>query len=200
MRLTMRHLAFVGAVVLTALASCSTSNDTSSSEDERSWECFLEGEAEASVGGAGGASSGSTDYLKEVGCESDFAALASVPLDASIPGARSLKIVVDRVNDDELYFQNSKKYQIHYEFASEYLSVSEGFSPVGSLGEFNEEQYTSEYRRFVLAAVTHYEGPDIWAFEISPYDTASAEMIELAFQQGGPARILRQQTALSPHF
>lgn len=180
MRLNAHHFVLIGSGILAAVSSCS--QEENPSESERNWECFLEEPSEGDAG-AGGAGGESTDYLKEVGCESDFSALASVPLDASIPGARSLKFVVDRVNDDELYFQNSKQYQIHYEFASEHLSVASGFAPVGSLGEFNEEQYTSAYRRFILGAITHYEGPDIWAFELSPYDTASAEMIELAFSK-----------------
>jgi pyruvate, water dikinase len=180
MRMIVRKFALVGSVVLAALSSCSKKDAPISEDNDRAWECFLD-EANSGEAGAGGAGIDSSDYLKEIGCENDFATLASVPLDASIPGARSLKFVVDLENDNELYFQDSKKYQIHFEFASEHLSVSQGFSPVGSLGEFNEEQYTSTYRRFVLGAVTHYEGPDIWAFELSPYDTASAEMIELAF-------------------
>ncbi len=155
-------------------------------EPARDWECSLsEEEQNASAveaGGAGGqAGAEPVDFVRDVGCLGDFQALASVPLDASIPGARSVKFVVDTDFGDELYFQNSQKYQIHYEFASEHLSVAQGFSPVGSLAEFNSEQYTSNLRRFILGAVTHYEGPDIWAFELSPYDTASAEMIELAF-------------------
>lgn len=180
MRMIAQRFVFMGALALGVVASCSKSDSQNSTENERDWKCFLE-ETTPGAAGAGGAGNQTSDYLKEVGCESDFATLASVPLDASIPGARSLKFVVDLENDNEIYFQNSKKYQIHFEFASEHLSVAEGFSSVGSLGEFNEEQYTSAYRRFVLGAVTHYEGPDIWAFELSPYDTASAEMIEVAF-------------------
>ena len=62
------------------------------------------------------------DYLTEVGCLADFEALASEPLDASIPGARSVKVVLDQFDDDALYFQNSNKFQIHYEFAAKHLS------------------------------------------------------------------------------
>ena len=47
------------------------------------------------------------DYLKEVGCLDDFEVLASQPLDTTIPGARSGKIVLDQSDGDALYFQNS---------------------------------------------------------------------------------------------
>lgn len=186
-------LAALSSVLAFAAPSCKSSTgedntDKSSggAENTRAWECTLSEEQQRApldgAGGEGGAQSVETvDFTREIGCLADFQALASIPLDASIPGARSLKTVVDTDHGDELYFQNSKKYQIHYEFASEHLSVGQGLSPVGSLAEFNSEEYTSNLRRFILGAVTHYEGPDVWAFELSPYDTASADMIELAF-------------------
>jgi pyruvate, water dikinase len=192
MRLTLIFRVYLAALAsAVGLASCQSTSD-SSPEPSRHWECVLSteevGEGDVAPGVAGGGGGGpveepssGTDFLQEIGCLSDFTALASVPLDASIPGARSVKILVDTDFDNGFYFQNSQKYQIHYEFAAAHLSVAQGFPPVGSLAEFNGEQYTSSLRRFILAAVTHYEGPDIWAFELSPYDTASAEMIDLAF-------------------
>ncbi|MCH2146157.1 MAG: hypothetical protein MK082_13595, partial [Phycisphaerales bacterium] len=52
---------------------------------------------------------------------------------------------------------------------------------VPDLGTFNLTEYYSPDRRFILGAVTHYAEPDIWAYEISPYDSADAEMIETAY-------------------
>lgn len=116
------------------------------------------------------------DSLPSVACKKDFDALASAPLDTSIPGARSVKVVFDRGTDEALYFQNSKKYAIHYEFASAHLSGN-GKPIVPSLGEFSQREYYAPDRRFLLGAVTYYEGPGIWALEIAPYDTADAPMI-----------------------
>ena len=65
---------------------------------------------------------GAVDFVKSLGCRADFDALASVPLDANIPGARSAKVVLDMLDGDALYFQNSQKYQIHYQFVSKFLS------------------------------------------------------------------------------
>lgn len=62
------------------------------------------------------------DFTTTLGCESDSLGLASEPLDAAIPGARSLKFVLDRADGSSLYFQNSRKYQVHWDFASEHLS------------------------------------------------------------------------------
>jgi pyruvate, water dikinase len=117
------------------------------------------------------------DFLQKIGCRKDFDALASVPLDASIPGARSGKVVLDTRNGDALYFQNSVKYPIHYDFASTNLSKSGGLE-VPLLAEFNRVQYYAPDRRFLLGAVTYYEEPDIWALEVAPYDTMDATMME----------------------
>src|SRR5687767_7016638 len=76
------------------------------------------------------------DYAQQIGCADDFDTLASQPLDASIPGARSMKTVIDRIDGNALYFQNSNLYQIHWEFASAHLSGN-GLPIVPELGSFN---------------------------------------------------------------
>lgn len=121
------------------------------------------------------------DFVREIGCAQDFDALSSLPLDISIPGARSVKFVLDQADGNALYFQNSGKFSIHWEFASAHLSGN-GKPVVPMLGQFNTTEYYSPTRRFLLGAVTHYEGPDVWALEIAPYDTASAAMITKAYK------------------
>jgi hypothetical protein len=144
-----------------------TTDDTATPDE--SWACVID--------------AGTTpDSSPQIGCEDDFKVLASAPLDASIPGARSSKTVVDRVDEDALYFTNSNLYPIHHEFASSQLSGN-GLPIVPDLTTFNASQYTAPDRRFLLGAVSHYEGPDAWVYELAPYDTADAEMIALAFRK-----------------
>lgn len=121
-----------------------------------------------------------SEFLHALGCLEDFENLASAPIDASIPGARSVKVVYDRVNPTPLHFQDSVTYSIHYQFASAHLS-GRGLPLVGSLASFNTTEYYAPDRRFILGAVTYYEGADVWVLEISPYDTASAAMVEELF-------------------
>jgi hypothetical protein len=123
----------------------------------------------------------SPDFTNTLGCESDFLALASEPLDSSIPGAQSVKTIVDRADGNKLYFQDSTTYPTHWDFAREWLSGN-GLPIVPQLSEFNETEYFSPSRRFLLGAVTRYEGPGVWVYEIAPYDTASAARIEAALR------------------
>jgi hypothetical protein len=120
------------------------------------------------------------DSSHQIGCEADFDKLASVPLDSSIPGARSVKTLVDRADGNELWFPNAVKYPIHWDFASQQLN-GDGLPPVGDLASFNLVEYYSPDRRFLLGAVTYYEGAAAWVYELSPYDTSDASMVETAF-------------------
>ncbi len=120
-------------------------------------------------------------FAKQLGCLEDFEVLAAAPLDASIPGARSAKTVVDRSDENALYFQDSSQYPIHWDFTSANLS-GDGLPLVPELSTFNQIEYTSPDRRFLLGALTYYAEPNVWAYEIAPYDTASTEMIRDAFR------------------
>ncbi|MEZ4467627.1 MAG: PEP/pyruvate-binding domain-containing protein [bacterium] len=123
---------------------------------------------------------GDPDFLSRLGCLTDFTFLASEPLDAAIPGARSVKTVIDRVDADALYFTNTHRFPIHWEFASAHLS-GRGLPVVPMLPGFNATEYSSPARRFLLGAVTYYEGPGVFVYEIAPYDTADGAMIQAAY-------------------
>jgi hypothetical protein len=146
-------------------------------DSAREWVCQIpEGEA--------------PDAVEQIGCEADFLALASEPLAPSIPGARSVKTSIDREADAALFFQNSVRFPVHWDFLSDHRSVAQGLRRVAPLDQFNRSEYYSPSRRFLLGALTHYEGPDVWAYEIAPYDTSDAEMIRDAYRQIAEATFL----------
>ncbi len=121
------------------------------------------------------------DYAQQLGCDADYETLSSEPADASIPGATSVKTVIDRSDGNALYFQNSNKYCIHWDFVSTHLS-GDGLPPVAELAQFNATEYYSPDRRFILGALSYYSGPGRWVYEISPYDTADVDMITTAYR------------------
>ncbi len=193
---------FIRAVIVIGLGlqlwACSTNNTLAPGRSERGGvvegTCQLAsnlgGPASASDAGNGDAGNGDAgsgdastpaadvpNYLSSIGCTSDFEALASLPLDVTIPGARSMKFVIDTQDakePDHLYFQNSERYPLHKSFVSENI-------PRVALGDFNNNYYGDQNRRFRLGAITHYEQPDIWALELAPYDTSNATMIKMMF-------------------
>lgn len=117
----------------------------------------------------------SPPFLSRIGCLADFLGVSAAPLDATIPGARSMKVVMDQADGDKLYFQNTNTYAVHYAFVSANLSGN-GKPVVPSLANFNQTEYYAPDRRFILAAVTYYEQPKVWTLEFAPYDTADGEM------------------------
>jgi hypothetical protein len=130
------------------------------------WGCLLGGE--------------SPDYAMSLGCEADFGALADNPYDASIPGAWTVKTVIDRLDHGRLFFTNTVLYPLHWQFATAHRSGN-GLPFVPDQSSFNSTEYYSPDRRFLLGAVTYYEEPQVWTYELSPYDTASADLIAEAF-------------------
>jgi pyruvate,water dikinase len=139
----------------------------------------------------------SPDALSSFTCRSDFDALASEPLDSSLPGAQSVKVVLDLADGNALYFQNSKKFKIHYEFASTHLSGG-GRPLIPTLSDFNQTEYFSPSRRFVLGAVTYYSGPGVFALELAPYDTASAELMNTLYTRVRTASYFGPQLVFHP--
>ena len=137
------------------------------------------------------------DYLRTLGCPGDFDALASVPLAVAIPGARSVKTVIDRTDDDALYFQDTATYRVHWDFARRFLSGS-GHPIVPDVADFSRTEYYSPYRRFVLGALTHYAEPDAWVYEIAPYDTADAAMVADAYRAIAAATWLGPELRFHP--
>lgn len=120
-----------------------------------------------------------TAYASTIGCLDDYAALAARPFDNSLPGSWSVKTILDQADGNRLYLLNTRKYRIHWEFASERLSGN-GKPLVSSMSKFGTEYYTPG-RRFILGTLARYERPGIWTFELTPSDNASAEMIALAY-------------------
>jgi hypothetical protein len=145
----------------------------------------------------GGRRARSRVSARYVGCRADFERLASAPLSSTLPGARSTKVVYDRQGGSDVFYQNSVLYPLHYDFASAHLSGN-GRPIVGALADFNASEYFSPDRRFILGAVTYYEGPARWALELSPYDTASAALIEILYRAASAAAFFGPVLAFHP--
>ncbi len=90
--------------------------------DVKDWKCVLAGDSVP-------------DFSHTLGCVDDFTALASTPPSAGVPVALAVKTVVDRAAGDTLYFPNTIKYDLHYNFVSEHLSGN-GRPSVPSIPEF----------------------------------------------------------------
>jgi hypothetical protein len=83
-----------------------------------------------------------------------------------------VKTVLDRDNG-KLYFLQSRRWPIHFDFASRFLARP--YDPVIDQRLFNERQYHEPDRRFVLGSLTRYLDQDRWTFELGATDTLDIE-------------------------
>lgn len=123
-------------------------------------------------------------------CAPEFKAQAARPMDASLPGAWTIKTIVDQTHADTPYFLDTNTYPMHRDFAVKYLN----YPPTAP---FVNEYYYPQ-RRFLLGSITYYETPNVWAYELAPYDTASADMITRAFRQLARASYFGMQLRFHP--
>ena len=106
-------------------------------------------------------------------CAAEFEAQADRPFDESLPGALTMKTIVDRADGDKPWLLDTAVYPLHRLFAVAFL----GYPP----GQPFINEYFAPGRRFLLGAITYYEEPDVWTYEMAPYDNATGPMIADAF-------------------
>lgn len=110
------------------------------------------------------------DFLYRIQTQIEFDQLAAEPLTEKYGQVASVKVIWD-LSDSKLYFTNSQKYHVHYDFCRAKL----GFWK--SLYLFNQANYSDgANRRFVLANINFYPANDIWALEFSSADLISIDL------------------------
>jgi pyruvate, water dikinase len=150
--------------------------------------------ASACGGGGGGGGTceqdGDEPSLPRLDCREEFDGLAARPLDSSLAGAFTVKTMIDRADGDAIYFLDTATYPIHQAFAVEHL----GWPP----GQSFFTEYLYPQRRFLLGSITYFEGPDLWTYELAPYDTATVEMIVDSFDRLAGAAFFGGELAFHP--
>jgi len=121
-------------------------------------------------------------FVARIGCDADFVTMSTDRDDAVFAHTLSINVIVDREDNDAVYFIDPDKFPLHYQFASVYLDDPDK-TPVGDLGEFNLLNYRRDNRRFVLAKVVHYLDQDLFTYELAAGDTAGVELIELGYRK-----------------
>lgn len=133
--------------------------------------------------------------LSELSCKGEFDLLATRPLDSSLPGAFTVKTMIDQAHEDAVYFLDTERYPIHQRFASEHL----GWPP----GQPFVSEYLYPQRRFLLGSITLFpaageDGADLWTYELAPYDTADVAMIEKSLDLFRGATFFGDELAFHP--
>ncbi len=120
--------------------------------------------------------------VRRLGCSDDREVMSTAREDAVFARTRSILVIIDREDGDQVYFIDPDKYELHYYFARDFLEKP-GLTPVGTLADFNILNYRRENRRFLLAKLVEYVDQDVYTLELAAGDSASADMIVDGFRK-----------------
>lgn len=128
--------------------------------------------------------SGKIKYLDSLYCKDDYKVICGEPLTEKYGQVVSVKVIY-QLENHKLYYAESKKYPLHYEFCTEVLNYYNG------LAYFNNVNYTNtKYRQFFLGNLNYYSALDIYTLEFFNGDAITAEQIKLMYttiQKTAPA-------------
>ena len=141
------------------------------------------------------------DFLQTIGCRADFEALASAPLDASIPGARSVKFVVDLLEARRRPLLPEQQ-QVQDPLGVRLQATCRARArPVVTTAAADSTRASTPPTRAASswAPSPSTRGRGIWALEIAPYDMATRGDGHHGVRQDRRRRLLRPGDGLSPH-
>jgi hypothetical protein len=119
----------------------------------------------------------STDFLRKLIRPESFTLLEGPPLNPVFSEIKSVKIVYS-LGDDKIYYTNSTKYFIHYEFVRDILHYNKGHAM------FNQEQYTNNpERRYILATLNHFTASGIYTLDFFAGDELDCSQIARVYQK-----------------
>jgi hypothetical protein len=111
--------------------------------------------------------------LPAIASRSQFDSLARVHSASSYPLSHVL-FVIDRRDQNKIYYVNSRRYTFHKDFVNgTYLSLERG-------PEFFENNYLKANRRFIFGTLAYQTPVQRWTFEFWEGDLISAELIKTA--------------------
>ncbi len=120
------------------------------------------------------------DYSPDIREEAMWRALAASPGRQVSAHTEVVKVIIDLDDEWKVYFLQSRRWEIHYFFASRFLS---SFAhPVEDHAAFNVREYRRPDRRFILGTLTHYQDQNVWAYDLIAGDTLDVARTVRAFE------------------
>ena len=119
----------------------------------------------------------SIDYFEELIRPEAFEMLEFDPSRYTFSEVKSLKLVYS-IPNQKMYYINSSRYELHYDFCSKILGYNKGQTA------FSQEQYSDNPNRiYMLATLNHFTASDIYTLEFLPADQISCTDIETVYNQ-----------------
>jgi hypothetical protein len=117
------------------------------------------------------------DYLDQLLIPEAFEMMQNLPFNPTYSEVKSVKIVFS-IPDGRIYYTNSEKYPIHFDFAEQVLSYNKGHNV------FNSEQYTKNPNRiYYLASLNHFISSDIYTLDFFSGDELDCSDIKTVYDK-----------------
>lgn len=117
------------------------------------------------------------DFLDKLIRPEAFTMLQGLPINPVYGEVKSINILYS-IADQTIYYANSNKYQIHFDFASSYLGYPKGHAA------FNREQYVNNPNRiYILAIINHFTSSGIFTLEFFAGDQLECSQIETVYNK-----------------
>ncbi len=120
---------------------------------------------------------GSIDYLTSLIRPEAFRLMEGPPLNPVFSEIKSVKVVYV-ISSNSIYYINSTKYFIHYDFAADILGYGKGHSV------FNQEQYTNNpSRQYILATLNYFVSSGIYTLDFFSGDELNCEQVKAVYDK-----------------
>jgi hypothetical protein len=120
------------------------------------------------------------DFLGRIDSEAGWNALAARRERDNAAHTDTVKVVID-LSDGQVYFLQTRRWEIHYFFIRRFLSRPG--QPIPDAETFWRREYLSNDRRFVQASLVRYRDQNVWAFELIAQDVYDTERSLTAFER-----------------
>ncbi|MDP3276833.1 MAG: PEP/pyruvate-binding domain-containing protein [Deltaproteobacteria bacterium] len=120
------------------------------------------------------------DFLPRIDNETAWNALAARRERDNSAHTDTVKVVID-LSDGQVYFLQTRRWEIHYFFIRRFLGRP-GL-PIPDAETFWRREYLANERRFVQASLVHYRDQNVWAFELIAQDVYAPDRSMAAFER-----------------
>ncbi len=132
-------------------------------------------------------------HLGQLTCPADWDSLKGPPANAVYGRATSVKIL-QSIATGQIWFPNSTRYAMHLDFARTIL----GYPAAKYNTTWNDNYSDSPNRQYVLATLTHYEGPDLWVVQLFPGDDLSSDRLAKLMKSASDSTWIGQKLVYLP--
>jgi hypothetical protein len=114
-------------------------------------------------------------FAHEIRDVATWQALAARPAVSTIARTEVVKFLLDREDGRRLWFVDTRRFPIHYDFAR--AQIPHSTRATRDHETFNRVQYADADRRFELGTLVHYLDTDVWTFELVAGDSLAGDRI-----------------------